>query len=193
METPYPRRHALCAKVRVVKKFNCLLKGRVANLILGLSLCCSIMLPQSDRSTITGGAAVPGAPIQARNVDTGAVYEASRLAKLPGFKRSVRQNIVVPIAGTVFDSVTGSSEAPKLRTESSELRDNVSIEQLDELPVLLIGAEASTPGLGNVYSLWELTSGTSTSGTSWTPYSSARVNGMSGSAPGRSSQEVSPE
>jgi hypothetical protein len=44
-------------------------------------------------------------------VDIAAVYDASRLTKLPGFKRSVRQNIVVPIAESVFDSITGSGEA----------------------------------------------------------------------------------
>jgi hypothetical protein len=104
-------------------------------------------------------------------VDSRAVHEASWSTTLPGFKRSVRQNIVLPIAETVCDSVTRSGEAPKLRTESGELSDDVSIEQLDEVPVLQIGAAAGTAGLRNEYSLLELTPGTS-------PNISVRVNGM---------------
>src|SRR5512142_3098038 len=80
---------------------------------------------QSDRGTITGtvtdpaGAVVPGAPVEARNVQTGAVYQAAgsstgkyTLSQLPtgtyemsvtvaGFKKFVRQNIALPVAQTV--------------------------------------------------------------------------------------------
>src|SRR6267154_220373 len=80
---------------------------------------------QSDRGTITGalsdpaGAVVASAPIEARNVETGAVYQAGTSATgnytlpqlptgtyelsvtVPGFKKYVRQNIVLPVAQTL--------------------------------------------------------------------------------------------
>jgi hypothetical protein len=208
METPYIRLFAVFARKPYVEKFTNKLGRRLAILTLGLALCCASALAQSDRGTITGtvsdpvGAVVPSAPIQARNVDTGAVYEAAgsatgnyTLAQLPvgtyeltvtvpGFKRFVRQNIAVPVAQTVridinlevgqaTESVTITAEAPMLKTESGEMSDNVATERLDELPVLQIGAEAGTTGLRNEYSVLQLTPGTS-----WTADSSVRVNGM---------------
>jgi hypothetical protein len=80
---------------------------------------------QSDRGTITGtivdpaGALVPGAPVEAKNVGTGAVYQAGAsatgnftLAQLPtgtyefsvtvpGFKKYVRTNLLLQVAQTV--------------------------------------------------------------------------------------------
>src|SRR5215475_11356502 len=92
--------------------------------------CCSVVLglaafAQSDRGTITGtisdpaGAVVAGAAIEARNVATGAVYPVASsatgnytIAQLPagnyeltvtvmGFKKFVRQNLVVEVAATL--------------------------------------------------------------------------------------------
>src|SRR3954464_10519704 len=112
-----------------------------------------IAFPQSDRGTITGtvadpaGAIVPGAAVQIRNVETGAIYQAGAsatgnytLAQLPagryelsgavpGFKKFVRQNVTVEVAqtyrvdvvlevGSNTESVTVSAEAPLLKTES---------------------------------------------------------------------------
>src|ERR1044071_5455837 len=81
------------------------------------------MFAQSDRGTITGtisdpaGAVVASAPVEAKNTETGTVYPTETsatgnytLAQLPagpyemtvtvpGFKRFVRQNIVVSVAG----------------------------------------------------------------------------------------------
>ena len=58
--------------------------------LLTLSVCLTVLsmaaFGQSDRGTITGtisdpgGAIVPGAPIQATNVQTGAVYKAASSA-----------------------------------------------------------------------------------------------------------------
>src|SRR6266567_7780678 len=86
-----------------------------------LALCA---FAQSDRGTITGtvsdpaGAVVASAPIEARNSETGAVYQGATtgtgnftLSQLPagnyemsvvvpGFKRYVRQNITVQVAAT---------------------------------------------------------------------------------------------
>src|ERR1700730_12511985 len=110
-------------------------------------------MAQSDRGTITGtisdpaGALVPTAPVQARNVETGALYEAASsatgnytLAQLPtgnyelsvtvtGFKKYVRQGLFLPVAQTLridirmevglnTESVTVSEAAPLLKTES---------------------------------------------------------------------------
>src|ERR1700732_4347075 len=80
---------------------------------------------QSDRGTITGtvsdpaGAVIASAPIQARNVETGALYDVASsttgnytLSELPagvyeisvtvpGFKKSVRQGLTVQVAQTL--------------------------------------------------------------------------------------------
>jgi hypothetical protein len=129
---------------------------------------------QTDRGTITGtiadpsGAVVANAPVEARNVETGAVYQAASsgtgnytLSQLPagnyemtvevaGFKRFVRQNIVVSVAGTLridvplevgaaTESVTVTEAAPLLKTESGELSHNMTTERVDNLPVINLG------------------------------------------------------
>ena len=143
---------------------------------------------QSDRGTITGtisdpaGAVVAGAAIEARNVATGAVYPAASsstgnytIAQLPagnyvlnvtvtGFKKFVRQNLVVEVAetvrvdavlevGTSSESVTITEAAPLLKTEGGEVSHNVSIDTMDQLPVLTLSGAApigSANTLGNI-------------------------------------------
>ena len=102
---------------------------------LVLFALASVSLAQSDRGTITGaisdpaGALVPAAPVQARNVATGAIYDAASsatgnytLAELPtgnyelsatvpGFKRYVRQNLFVPVAQTLRIDISFSTVA----------------------------------------------------------------------------------
>src|ERR1700674_847182 len=134
---------------------------RCARLVIFPSLFALTALAQSDRGTITGtisdpaGALVPAAPVQARNVETGALYEAASsatgnytLAQLPtgnyelsvtvtGFKKYVRQNLVLPVAQTLriditlevgsnAESITVSEAAPLLKTETGELSHNVT-------------------------------------------------------------------
>jgi hypothetical protein len=126
---------------------------------------------QSDRGTITGtlsdstGAVVSGASLEAKQQETGAVYQTASsstgnytLSQLPtgtyeltvavpGFKRFVRQNLVLPVAQTLridialelgsnTESVTVAAAAPLLKTESGELSHNVSTDTMNNLPVL---------------------------------------------------------
>ncbi|MCU1339904.1 MAG: TonB-dependent receptor plug [Bryobacterales bacterium] len=173
--------------------------------ILSLTL---VLSAQSDRGTITGtvsdpaGAVVASAPIQARNVETGVVYESATsttgnytIAQLPagtyevsvgvaGFKKYTRAGLAVQVAqtmridvtlevGATTDSVTITEAAPLLRTESGELSHNVSVKQMDDLPILGIGAgQAGSAGIRNPMAMVQLIPGTV-----WTPNSVVRVNG----------------
>src|SRR5437762_379758 len=91
----------------------------------GLFIAALAMSGQSDRGTITGtvsdqaGAFVASAPIQARNMDTAASYEAATSATgnfaisqlpagnyeltvaIPGFKKYTRQNLTMQVAQVV--------------------------------------------------------------------------------------------
>src|SRR5436190_10248722 len=121
-------------------------------LAVGVFAVAFCMIAQSDRGTITGtiadpvGALVASAPVQVRNMETGAIYQAGSSATgnyvvqlptgtyelsvtVPGFKRYVRQNLVVPVAqtlridvnlevGSAAESVTVTEAAPLLKTES---------------------------------------------------------------------------
>jgi hypothetical protein len=183
--------------------------------LLTLSVCLTVLsmaaFGQSDRGTITGtisdpgGAIVPGAPIQATNVQTGAVYKAASsatgnytLPELPtgtyelaltvtGFKNFRRTNILVPAGqtvridvnlevGSVSESVIVSDAAPLLKTESGELSHNVSVQTMDALPVFSTGASASVSGIRNPYAAVELLPGASSFATG-EGASGVRLNG----------------
>src|SRR5436190_8506337 len=163
---------------------------------------------QSDRGTITGtisdpaGAVIAGAAVQAKNVNTGAVYTAAstttgnyNLSQLPtgnyeltvtvpGFKRYVRPGVPLPVATTVridvplevgaaSDSVTVTETSALLKTESGELSHNVSSERMDNLPVLGIGSTAGSNGLRNPYASMQLLPGSD-----FRPDNSIRLNGL---------------
>ena len=150
---------------------------------------------QGDRGTITGtvadpaGSVVAGAAVEAKHVETGAVYNTQStatgnytLAQLPagsyelavsvaGFKKYVRQGLTVEVAGTLridvnlevgnaTESITVSEAAPLLKTESGELSHNVTGERLDDLPVLAIGAAAGSSRIRNLTTVAELVPGT---------------------------------
>jgi len=118
-----------------------------------LFLAATLAFAQSDRGTITGtvgdpaGAVVAGAPIEARNVETGAVYQAATsttgnytIAQLPagtyeltvtvpGFKKYTRQGLTIQVAqvlrvdvglevGAASESVTVNEAAALLKTET---------------------------------------------------------------------------
>src|SRR5947207_15555870 len=122
---------------------------RKGSLLIGvcLLLTAAIAVGQTDRGTITGavsdasGAVIPGVAIEAKNVQTGAVYQAGSSetgnftlaqlpagtyelsAALPGFKRFVRPGVMVSVAtvlridvslqvGAAGDSVTVEAASP---------------------------------------------------------------------------------
>src|SRR5215472_943297 len=100
-----------------------------ARIAVAVALFCGALQAQSDRGAITGtitdpaGAVIPSAPVQVRNVETGAAYDVGASAtgnyvvQVPagtyeltvsahGFKRYVRQNLAVPVAQTLRIDVT---------------------------------------------------------------------------------------
>ncbi|MBV8731681.1 MAG: TonB-dependent receptor, partial [Acidobacteriia bacterium] len=113
------------------------------------------------------GAVIPTAQIEVRNVETGVVYRGGTSAtgnyvlSVPagtyeitvnanGFKKSVQQNVTVVTAtdtrkdvtleiGNANETVTVEASAPLLKTESGEMSHQVSISDVDQLPVLTIG------------------------------------------------------
>jgi hypothetical protein len=166
-----------------------------------------VLFAQSDRGTVTGtvsdpaGAVVANAAIEARNLETGATYQAASsstgnytLSQLPagtyqvaatvaGFKKYVRENVSVQTAqtlrvdiplevGAASESVTVTEETSLLKTESADVSHNVSVQNLNDLPVLGIGSASSQAGLRNPYSVLQLLPGVD-----FRPDSSIRVNG----------------
>src|SRR5438093_11253881 len=132
--------------------------------IVCLSVFTLAAFAQTDRGTLTGtvsdttGAVIPGVSIEAKNVQTGALYQAGSSetgnytlaqlpagtyelsANLPGFKRYVRTGIMVSVAttlridvrlevGVAGDSVTVEAASPLLKTESGEASHNITTDQ----------------------------------------------------------------
>jgi hypothetical protein len=162
-------------------------------------ICCLLLVTgtafaQTDRGTITGtiidpaGAVVPGATIEAKNINTGAVYQAGSTetgnytltqlpvgvyelsVSVPGFKQFVRTGITVLVAqtlridielevGDITETVTVSADATLLRTESGELSHNVASQRLNELPILSISG-----GMRNPMAVTQLIPGANTIG-----------------------------
>src|ERR1051326_2716210 len=183
---------------------------RVAAITLYLGLGFAAFA-QSDRGTITGtvadpaGAVVANAPIQARNTETGAVFQAASsdtgnytLPQLPtgtyeisvavaGFKKYVRQNISVGVAqtlrvdvalevGAASESVTVSEQSSLLKTESGEMSHTIQAQRLIDLGLLGIGGTfSSSQGLRFYMTEIQLVPGASAPGSGFT--SGARVNG----------------
>ena len=176
--------------------------------VLCLSLAAVAAFGQTDRGTITGsvsdptGALIANAPIRATNSQTGTVYTGATSAtgnytfpQLPpgtyeisisvsGFKRFVRQNVVVPVTQTVrvdaslevgsaAESVTVSAEVSLLKTESGEVSHNVTGDRLTSLPILPIGnGFSSSHGVRNPMAVANLAPGTF-----FDPNLNIRVNG----------------
>ncbi|HEV3334318.1 MAG TPA: TonB-dependent receptor [Bryobacteraceae bacterium] len=163
---------------------------------------------QADRGTITGtltdpaGAVVAGASVEARNENTGLVYQGATTstgnytivqlpvgvyeisATVPGFKKYVRQGVTVEVAATLridiplevggsTESITVQADAPLLRTESGDISHSVTAKSMDDLPILGIGAgQAGSAGIRNPYAMVQLVPGTM-----WQANAQVRVNG----------------
>ena len=156
-------------------------------LVVALSLSA-----QTDRGTITGtiidpaGAVVANAAIQARNTETGSVYQVASSAtgnytipNLPtgmyeltvtvaGFKKFIRPGLIIQAAvpirvdatlevGSATESVTVNEAAPLLQTESGELSNTVATKTMDALPLLSVGSNSS--GIRNPFNLVALLPG----------------------------------
>src|SRR6185437_11047586 len=136
------------------------------------------------------GAVVPNAKVQATRVETGVNYQTTTTDKgdytigelpvgsyevtvnVPGFKKYIRQNLQVQVAltlrvdaalqiGTASESITVTEAAPLLNTESGDISHTVTVRNLDDLPILGIGAgQAGSAGIRNPYAMVELVPGT---------------------------------
>ncbi|MBV9507781.1 MAG: TonB-dependent receptor [Acidobacteriia bacterium] len=128
-----------------------------------------------------GGAVIANASVNVRNQETGVSYTSESTAtgnytvvqvpvgsyevtvEVPGFKKYVRSGITVAAAqvlridislevGAASESVTVQADASLLKTESGDVAHNITLSQLDELPVLGIGtANAGSNGIRNPY------------------------------------------
>ena len=118
--------------------------------------------------TDPAGAVVASAPVTLKNVETGQVYTAASsdsgnytvtqlpigdynlTVTSPGFKtyehnkfhvsagQTLREDVALQV-GQSTESVTVSADASLLQTESSQLVHNVTLSQLDNLPLLSVG------------------------------------------------------
>ena len=156
---------------------------------VALILVCfaALMFGQAGTGTITGtvtdqgGAVVPNASIEVRNVETNAPYPtvttetgAYTVLRLPpgpytvtvtapGFKKLTRTGINVDAGqtlpldlslevGATTESITVQADASLLKTESGDVAHNITLEQLDDLPILGIGtSNAGSLGIRNPY------------------------------------------
>ena len=131
--------------------------------------------------TDSTGASIANAPVEVRNTDTNIVYPTrttetgaytvlrlppgpySITISAPGFKKLVRGGLCGrrrpdAAAGSVAwrlappESVTVTAEATLLKTESGDVAHNITLAQLDDLPVLGIGtANAGSNGIRNPF------------------------------------------
>jgi hypothetical protein len=156
----------------------------------------------SGTVTDPAGALVPKASIEVTNTETNALYPtastdtgAYSVPRLPpgsysvtvtaaGFKKLTRAGVAVDAGqtlpldltlqvGSASESVTISDEATLLKTESGDVVHNITLSQLDDLPVLGIGGQnAGSVGIRNPYNAVVLLPGTS-----YVPNFSMIVNG----------------
>jgi hypothetical protein len=183
---------------RVAGLFCCaLLSGLVAYGQVGNGTITGTVSDQS-------GAVIVGATVEARNTATGVVYTSTSsvagnytIIDLPvgiytvtvdakGFRRYTHTNLTVIAAGTLredaalqvgtaTESVTVTTESSLLKTETGELAHNVTVDQMDSLPMLGIGTvNAGTSGYRNPYNTLLTLPGVS----SYTSSSTFEINGL---------------
>ena len=152
---------------------------RVVWVVAFVFVASGVALAQGDRGTITGTVADPanavvgGASIEAKNSESGATYTAATtetgnytLAQLPagsyqltvtlpGFKKYVRQNVVVAATQTVRldvelevgaaeETITVNEDVPLLSTEGGEISHTIQAQRLVDLGLLGIGGTFSS-------------------------------------------------
>ena len=135
----------------------------------------------SGTITDPAGASIANASVEVRNSDTNAPYPtvttdtgAYSVVRLPpgpysvtvsatGFKTLMRTGLTVAAGqtlpldltlevGSATESVTVSAEATLLKTETGDVAHNITLEQLDDLPILGIGtANAGSLGIRNPF------------------------------------------
>jgi hypothetical protein len=154
------------------------------------------------------GAVVAGASIDVKSSATGTTYTGASSAsgsftvsqlppgtyeltvKASGFKtynhknmqvetgQSLRQDTPLEVGG-VGETVTVTAEATMLRTESGDLAVNITVDNLDNLPILGIGTTNSgSSGVRNPYNMLQLLPGIG----NYTPNSEMMINGLGGFA-----------
>ena len=131
--------------------------------------------------TDPAGAVVANAPIEVRNTDTNVPYPTvttetgaytvlrlppgpySVTVSAPGFKKLIRAGLTVDAGqtlpldltlevGSATESVTVTAEGTLLKTESGDVSHNITLSQLDDLPILGIGTQnAGSNGIRNPY------------------------------------------
>src|SRR5579863_44488 len=156
--------------------------------------------------TDQAGAVVAGAAVEVKNVDTGVVFSGGSstagnytIADLPvgrytltvtvkGFKTYTHSNLEVAAAqtlkedvplqvGNTTESVTVTAESTLLKTETADLATNVTLTQIDELPIMGTGnTNSGTSGFRNWYNIMDTIPGVS----SYNPANSfgLTVNGL---------------
>src|SRR5438093_1556911 len=180
--------------------------------IVCLSVFTLAAFAQTDRGTLTGtvsdttGAVIPGVAIEAKNVQTGAVYQAGSSetgnytlaqlpagtyelsATLPGFRRYVRAGVIVSVAtvlridvtlevGATGESVTVEAASPLLKTESGEVSHNISYDNVNNLPILTLSQSVGQAStLGNIRNPLQILN--LLPGASFANDNQLRVNGM---------------
>lgn len=129
----------------------------------------TILATVSGNITDATGVAIPDAPVSLKNIETGQLFKASssqtgnyRVSQLPvgdydltiavpGFKtyshtrfhldagQTMREDIGLQV-GQDTESVTVTASAPMLQAESGQVIHNITLSQLDNLPLLQVGA-----------------------------------------------------
>ncbi len=154
-----------------------------------LGIVAGLAFGQGGTATITGtvtdptGSVIAGAALEAKNVETGAVYSAASTttgnyaipnlpvgtyvltAKVSGFKTYTHTNLALSATqvlredialevGTATESVTVEAQATLLKTETGENSTNITLEQLQDLPMLGVGTvNSGSTGVRNPYNV----------------------------------------
>jgi hypothetical protein len=157
------------------------------------------------------GLVVPGANVEARSAETAAVYSVASTnagnyaipnlpvgtytvtAKAQGFKSYTHQNLAIAAAqvlredirlevGAATETVTVQAEASLLKTESGEVTDNITLEQMQDLPMLGVGTvNSGTSGVRNPYNVLQTLAGI----TNYSAGNPFEVNGLGGEQGGQ--------